>query len=459
MTTAVESKINELRNALRRGRLITDPDLMEAYRRDQTAAVPAGVPIAVVIAATTDDVVATLRWASTHRVPVVPRGAGTSLAGGATAISGCIVLSLEAMDRVIEVSSAEKLAVAQAGVITANLDRAARQYGLMYAPDPSSYEVSTIGGNLATNAGGLRCLKYGVTRDAALGLEVVLSDGRVIRTGHRTLKGVVGYDLTGLFVGSEGTLGVITSAILRLRPLPPVPPVTVAAAFGSLTAAAGAVEAIVSAGIDTALLELMDRTTLLAIDDWKHTDLSLDTDAMLIVQCDGPTLVAESSRVARCCEETGASMVAVSSDDVEAAQLLQLRRFAYPATERLGTCLVEDVCVPVPALATMIGYIQEIAAARDVRIATVAHAGDGNLHPTFVYDRRFTETPVEVWAAAEDVFRAALELGGTLTGEHGIGSLKVRWVRDELGADTHAAHQAIKASLDPMGILNPGRAI
>lgn len=457
MTPAAD--VRQLGAELDGGRLITDPDLVESYRRDQTHAVPAGTPCAVVQARTVADVVATLRWASRNRVPVVPRGGGTSLAGGATAVDGCVVLSLAMMTRILELSAAERLAVVEAGVVTADLDRAARAHGLMYAPDPSSYEISTIGGNLATNAGGLRCLKYGVTRDAALGLDVVLADGRVIRTGRRTVKGVTGYDLTGLLVGSEGTLGVITSATVRLRPVPPGPPVTVAAPFGSLTAAAEAVAAIVGAGIDTTLLELLDRATLVAIDDWKHTGLVPGTRAMLIAQCDGPQRREAARQVAEQCSAAAAADVAISEDEAEAAMLLELRRLAYPATERLGACLVEDVGVPVPALAAMIDRIEAVSAAHGVQITTVAHAGDGNLHPVFVYERGLPAPPPEVWAAADEVFTAALALGGTLTGEHGVGALKIRWLDQELGPDTRDAQRAIKAALDPLGILNPGRAI
>lgn len=454
-----EADVRRLGAELRGGRLITDPELIESYRRDQTHAVSPGTPCAVVQARGVADVVATLRWASRNRVPVIPRGGGTSLAGGATAVDGCVMLSLAAMTRILELSPAERLAVVEAGVVTADLDRAVRAHGLMYAPDPSSYEISTIGGNLATNAGGLRCVKYGVTRDSTLGLEVVLADGRVIRTGRRTVKGVTGYDLTGLLVGSEGTLGVITSATVRLRPVPPGPPVTVAAPFGSLTAAAEAVAAIVGAGVDVSLLELLDRATLVAIDDWKHIGLESGTRAMLIAQCDGPLRHEAARQVAGHCGAASAAEVAVSEDEAEAAMLLDLRRLAYPATERLGACLVEDVGVPVPALAAMIDRIEAVCAAHGVQIATVAHAGDGNLHPVFVYDRGLPGPPPAVWAAADEVFTAALALGGTLTGEHGVGALKTRWLDQELSPATRDTQRAIKAALDPLGILNPGRAI
>ncbi|GII62395.1 FAD-linked oxidase [Sphaerisporangium krabiense] len=444
-------------DALPDGRVLTDPDVTDSYARDQTFLRP-GTPLCVVAAQTRDDVVTTLRWATEHRVPVVPRGAGTGLAGGATAVDGCVTLSLARMTAIRELSPADEIAVAEPGVITADLDRAAREHGLMYAPDPSSHEISTIGGNLATNAGGLRCVKYGVTRDSTLGLEVVLADGRVLNTGRRTIKGVTGYDLTGLFVGSEGTLGVITAATLRLRRAPALPPVTIAAEFPSLRAAGDAVAAIVAAGCRPSLLELMDRGTLKAIDDWKNIGLEDGVQAMLIAQAEGDA-PGDASAMARLCEENGAGFVAVSSTPEETEELIGIRRLAYTAKERLGACLVEDVCVPRSALPDMISEIERSAARHDVLICTVAHAGDGNLHPVFIFDRGLPEPPENVWAAADEVFRAALDLGGTLTGEHGVGLLKRRWLGLESGPVTDEVQRGIKQVFDPLNILNPGKAI
>jgi glycolate oxidase len=449
--------VAELIEALPAGRVLTDPDVAGSYARDQTFLEP-GKPLCVVVAQTRDDVVATMRWATEHRVPVVPRGAGTGLAGGATAIEGCVMLSLARMTEIHELSPADEIAVVEPGVITADLDRAAREHGMMYAPDPSSHEISTIGGNLATNAGGLRCVKYGVTRDSTLGLEVVLADGRIMDTGRRTMKGVTGYDLTGLFVGSEGTLGVITSAILRLRRAPAVPPVTIAAEFPSPRAAGDAVAAIVAAGCQPSLLELMDRNTLEAIDDWKNIGLEPGVNAMLIAQAEG-SVPGDAAEMARLCEANGASFVAVSSTQEETDELIGLRRLAYTAKERLGACLVEDVCVPRSVLPDMITIIEEVAARHDAMICTVAHAGDGNLHPVFIFDRGLPEPPANVWAAADEVFRAALRLGGTLTGEHGVGLLKRRWLGLESGPVVNEVQQGIKRVFDPLGILNPGKAI
>jgi glycolate oxidase len=362
------------------------------------------------------------------------------------------------MTTIRELDPGNELAVAEAGVVNADLDRAAAGHGLMYAPDPSSYEISTIGGNLATNAGGLRCVKYGVTRDSVLGLEVVLPGGRLLRTGRRTIKGVTGYDLTGLFVGSEGTLGVITSATLRLRPRPSRYPVTVAAGFPAFGSAARAVTAILQARLRPSLLELMDAATLRAIDEWKSTGFG-GVQALLIAQDDSDSADDGAERMRQICVAEGASLAEVSASEAESRQLLELRRLAYPAVERLGVVLVEDVCVPRTRLPEMVARIEQAGQRHDVFIATVAHAGDGNLHPVFVFDRGLPDVPPAVWAAADEVFKAALELGGTLTGEHGVGMIKRRWLADELGTESMAVHQAIKRALDPDWIMNPGKAL
>lgn len=451
--------LDDLAGRLERSRLITDPDVMEAYRRDQADTVAAGQPAAVLLAETTGDVAAALAWAQEYRTAVVPRGAGTGLAGGAAAVDGCLVLSTERMTAIRELSPDDRLAVVEAGVLNADIGRAVAEFGLMYAPDPSSYEISTIGGNIATNAGGLRCVKYGVTRDSVLGLEVVLAGGRVVRTGGRTVKGVAGYDLTSLFIGSEGTLGVITAATLQLRPRPPAEPVTVVGSFGSLRAAGDAVAAVVRAGLTPSLMELMDRATLRSINEWKNIGLDEGTVAMLIAQADGADSAACAAAMSKHFEAAGADYVAQSADPDEAAQLLGIRRMAYGAAERLGACLVEDVCVPRSKLPDLLARIEEVSARREVRILTVAHAGDGNAHPTFVFDRQPDgEVPEPIWAAADEVFRAALDLGGTLTGEHGVGVLKRRWLPMELGQDVLDLHFSIKRALDPLGLLNPGKA-
>lgn len=439
--------------------MLTDPDQIEAYRHDEHSYVTPGRPLAVVVARDSADVAATLRWASEHRVPVIPRGAGTGIVGGTAATDGCVILSLARMTAIRELSVEDGIAVVEPGVINADLDRAAREQGLMYAPDPSSFETCTIGGNIATNAGGLRCVKYGVTRESVLGLEVVLADGSIVRTGRRTVKGVVGYDLTGLMVGSEGTLGVVTEAVVRLHPAPRRPPAMVAAEFPTVRQAAEAARDIMRSGTGPSLLELMDRATLEALDQWRNIDLDPATGAMLLAQADGSDAQSAVAEMEDLCQRAGASLAIASQDAAEADQLLTVRRTAFNAIERLGACLIEDVCVPRSKLPQMFDAVAEIAARRGLTVPTVAHAGDGNLHPVFVFDRELPEIPPEIWAAADEVFRVALDLGGTLTGEHGVGTLKRHWLGEELGAGSLAAHHAIKTALDPNGILNPGKAI
>jgi glycolate oxidase len=445
--------IDELRAELPESRVITDGDAVEAYRRDEARLVEPGRPLAVVLAREVADVQATMRWATKHVVPVVARGAGSGLSGGATAIDGCIVLSLAKMNAIVEVNAGDQLAVVEPGVINVELQTAAAEHGLMFAPDPASFEISTIGGNIATNAGGLRCVKYGVTRDSVLGLEVVLADGRVMKTGRRTVKGVAGYDLTALFVGSEGTLGIVTQATVKLRPRPSTDPVTVVGMFATLTSAGEAVDDVMAAGLQPSLLELMANATIRAVDDWKHVGLDRSAAAMLIAQVDvehprEPALAIEKAFAA-----AGATYTAVSTDATEAAELLGVRRMTHWAIERLGMILTEDVGVPRSQLAKMLARIEEIGAEYDVVIATVGHAGDGNLHPSLVVDSDRAQP------AAEAIYLAALELGGTITGEHGIGVLKREWLPAEIGEVGMDVQRAVRATFDPLGILNPGKAI
>jgi glycolate oxidase len=351
-------------------RLTTDPAGLAAYTTDRSGTRPDGGPLAVVHARRTEDVIVSLRHAHALRVPVVPRGAGTHLSGGAGAGEGSLVLDLSGMNRILELSADDQLAVVEPGVITAELDRAAGEHGLRYAPDPASAAISTIGGNITTNAGGLRCAKYGVTRDSVLGLEAVLADGTVVRTGRRTVKGVTGYDLTALLTGSEGTLAVITSATLRLRPVP-VATATLAAYFDTFEAAAEASYAIQRAGVVPALAELVDGPVLHAIDP----ALRERGAALLVVQCEGVGAAAEAEAVARVVAPSVAT-VERTSDPVEAEQLLAARRLALPALERLGRPLIEDIAVPRSRLAEAVREIRAISVRHDVPVFTLAHAAE-----------------------------------------------------------------------------------
>lgn len=437
--------------------VLDDADRLASYRDDSATWLRGGSPAVVVFPRSTAEVVATLRCAAQFGVPVVPRGAGSGLSGGASAIERCVVVCLERMDRVLEVDAAEQLAVVQPGVLNAEVKRSADSVGLWYPPDPASWEFSSIGGNVATNAGGLCCIKYGVTADFVLGLEVVLADGTVVRTGRRTMKGVAGYDLTRLFVGSEGTLGVITEATLRLRPARSES-VTVIAEFPSLPSAGLAVLDI-CARVTPSLLEIMDATTVAAVEDWKRMGLDRTSAALLLVQCDGPDAHNEAELVAAACSAAGATTTYISSDQLEAQELLAARRLAYPALERLGATLLDDVAVPRRALPAMLAAVEGAAQDRGVLIGTFGHAGDGNLHPTIVYDAADEDARAAASAAFDDVVRAALQLGGTVTGEHGVGLLKADWLETEIGPSGLDVHRRIKSALDPSGLLNPGKVL
>jgi glycolate oxidase len=451
--TGLEPLLAELGEAVR-----TDREALDEARADRSGHVAPTFPLAVVEARTIADVQTTLRFASENGIPVVPRGAGTGLAGGAIGSEGEIVLSTRRMDRVLEISLDDELAVVEPGVINADLNTALFGKGLWWAPDPASRAISTIGGNIATNAGGLLCVKYGVTREAVLGLKVVLADGRLIELGHRTVKGVTGYDLTALMIGSEGTLGVIVEATLRLRPLPKGTPVTVKAIFPNVEQAARASSVVSASGITPAIMELLDAGAVRTIS--AHLGLDLGVGAIVLAQTDGVGATEEAAAIAAVMRSLGGE-VESTEDAEEAKRLFDIRRAFHPSLEARGTVLIEDVAVPRSALPAMFASIERVSAKYDVEIVTVAHAGDGNLHPNFVFDAPEVDghvaVPDHVWAAADEMFLDCLRLGGTLTGEHGVGILKKRWLRDELGDDSFALQRQIKQVFDPGNILNPGK--
>ncbi|GAA5205546.1 FAD-binding oxidoreductase [Microbacterium kyungheense] len=442
-------------------RVDTTPAALHAARADKSGHAAAGVPLAVVHAHTVEDVQQTLRIASATGTPVVTRGAGTGLAGAANAGDGEIALSMRGMDRILEVRPDDLLAVVEPGILNADLNASLAEHGLWWAPDPASRAISTVGGNIATGAGGLLCAKYGVVRDAVLGVDIVLADGRLLHLGHRTVKGVTGLDLTSLVIGSEGTLGVVVGATLKLRRLVPGEVCTVAATFPDVRTAAEASAAVTASGVQPAIMELMDAASLAAV----HALLSLPAPtpgaSQLTIQTDGPAAGVEAEAIADVLRATGGT-VAVSHDRDDGERLLAIRRSMHPAMETLGTALIEDVSVPRSALPAMFDEIARVEREHGVVIPTVAHAGDGNLHPNFIFDAEpdefgVVEAPDHIWAAADDLFRAALRLGGTLTGEHGVGVLKRRWLADELGDDQWELQQRITRAFDPQGILNPGK--
>ena len=439
-------------------RVLTDPDSTAGLSADQAAWAAVGVPLAVVRATTSEEVRRVVSACYEHRTPVVARGAGTGLSGGANAVDGCVVVALDGMDRVVEINPLERLAVVQPGVVNDDLRAAVAEEGLWYPPDPASSPWSTIGGNVATNAGGLCCVKYGVTRDYVLALEVVTGTGELVRIGRRTAKGVAGYDLTSLMVGSEGTLGIVTEVTVRLRPLPP-PAITVAGHFSSLAEAGDAVRAVAAAGLTPSALELVDRHCVAAVDEWKNMGLAVDAEAVLLARVDEPDQQGAevADRIVACFTEAGAGWADRSTDPQEAEALFAARRLAYPALERLGPVLTEDVCVPAAQVPAMLARLGEIAAEHDTLIATIAHAGDGNLHPLIITTPGDGEAQKREQASFGAIIDACLELGGTVTGEHGVGLLKRDGLARELSPAVMAMHHAVKRALDPAGILNPGK--
>ncbi|MGW6375029.1 FAD-binding oxidoreductase [Rhodococcus sp. NPDC055112] len=447
--------LSELVAALPDGAVLTDPDLTEGYRQDWAADPNAGRPLAVVRATCTEDVQAVMRWASAHRVPVVPRGAGSGLSGGSTAVNGGLVLTTERM-RQISVDPVTRIAVAQPGLFNAEVKKAAAEHGLWYPPDPSSFEICSIGGNAATNAGGLCCVKYGVTTDYVLGMQVVLADGTAVRLGGPRLKDVAGLSLTKLFVGSEGTLGIITELTLRLIPAQP-PASTVVASFGSVQDAADAVLAI-TRNLRPAMLEFMDHASINAVEDSVHMGLDRNARALLLAQSDAPGAVAaeEIAAMVAACEKHGATEVFATDDPAEGEAFTVARRSVFPAVQALGSLLLEDVGVPMDALPRLITGVEQIAEDCDVLICVVAHAGDGNTHPLIVFDPTDPDETDRAQRAFGLVMDLAIALGGTITGEHGVGRLKRDWLPSQLGEDVMELNRRIKTALDPDGILNPG---
>src|SRR6478736_1232764 len=447
--------LDSLRSVLPETVVLVEPVTLENYRYDWSRDPGAGTPLAVARPDDAAQVQAVVRWAAANKIGIVPRGAGTSLSGGSSAVSGGIVLSMERM-RAIEIDTTTRVAVVEPGAFNAEVKAAAAEHGLWYPPDPSSYEICSIGGNIATNAGGLCCVKYGVTTDYVLGMDVVLADGEKIVLGGKRIKDVAGLSLLKLFVGSEGTLGIITRAILRLVPAQAVRS-TLVATFPSVHAAAEAVVAMRST-MRPCLCELMDRASINAVEDYRAMGLDRSAGALLIVQSDAPgeSRSAELATMHAACTAAGAVECFTTDDPDEGELFVQARRMSFPALEARGSLLLEDVGVPVPLLPDLLDAIGRVAAAHDVEIPVVAHAGDGNTHPNIVYDPTDPDPERRARAAFVDVMSAAIALGGTITGEHGVGKAKAPALPEQLGPDVMALTRRIKDALDPDGILNPG---
>ncbi len=436
----------------------SDAGARAAFASDATP-LHRALPDAIVFPAATDEVAAVLRLANTARVPVIARGAGTNLSAGVVPHRGGIVLVLTRMDALVELDCANLAAVCQPGLRTAALSEAAAAERLLYPPDPGSRTTSTLGGNVAENAGGLRGLKYGVTRDYVLGVEAVLATGEVVRSGGRFVKDVAGYDLRRLLCGSEGTLAVITELTLRLVPAPERSGTGIAY-FDGLPAAGRAVSRVLADGVLPATLEFLDRTTMDAVEDFAQIGLRPDAGAVLIFGQDGsPSAVeVDMGRIAAACEQEGAVEVHIAADPAEAERVLEARRAALPALSRLAPLtILEDATVPRSRLAEMVERIQQIARAHDLLIGTFGHAGDGNLHPTCVLDPGDGDAIERAHHAFAEIFEAAISFGGTITGEHGVGLAKLAYLERQLGSEQIALLRRIKHAFDPNGILNPGK--
>jgi glycolate oxidase len=428
------------------------------YSFDGTA-VLRQMPQVVVFPRTAAEVSGVLKLAGRHRVPVVARGSGTGLSGGSVPTPGSLVLCLLKMDKLVELDARNFTVRAQAGVLTQAIYDAAAAAGLFYPPDPGSMKVSTIGGNVAENSGGLRGLKYGVTRDYVMGLEVVLADGEICTLGNKCVKDVAGYSLKDLFIGSEGTLGVVTEVLLKLLPKPEARQ-TLLATYARMDAAAETVSAIIAAKIVPCTLEFLDSKTIRCVEDYAHVGLPRDAEALLLIEADGhPAAVAdEAARILEICSRNGATSVRLASDAAEAARLATARRSAFSALARVKpTTILEDATVPRTELATMIRFIQETGSRHRLDIATFGHFGDGNLHPTFLTNERDADEMHRVELAMREIFEKALALGGTITGEHGVGLAKKTFLREQVGDSSYALLKRVKRSLDPDSLLNPGK--
>ena len=434
------------------------PEELIPYSFDGTATLQQ-LPAAVVFPQSTDQVSGVLREASRKKIPVVTRGSGTGLSGGSVPVSGSLVLCLTKMDKILEVDAANLTLRAESGAITSAVTAAAERAGLFYPPDPGSMKISTIGGNVAENSGGLRGLKYGVTRDYVMGLEVVLAGGEVIWTGNKCVKDVAGYTLRDLFIGSEGTLGVITQVLLKLIPPPPARK-TMLAVYDDMEKAARTVSAIIAAKIIPCTLEFLDRVTIQCVEDYAKIGLPRDAEAILLMETDGhPAAVeAEAAAMEKIAREHGARSLQTAANAAEAASLAAARRTAFSALARVGpTTILEDATVPRDRLPEMIRFIQEVGRKHRLKIGTFGHMGDGNLHPTFLTDEKNREEMHRVEAAMKEIFHKAVELGGTITGEHGVGLAKKEFLAGAVGQVNVEMMRRIKRALDPDGVLNPGK--
>ncbi|MDA0811210.1 MAG: FAD-binding protein [Verrucomicrobia bacterium] len=455
LTAGFESALADIAGA---ENVLTAPEDLVPYGFDGTAALRER-PAVVVLPGSTEEVSRCVQWANAQEVSITTRGSGTGLSGGSVPVPGGLVLCLVRMNRVLEVDPKNLTVRAQCGAITQRVDQAASEHGLFYPPDPGSMKISTIGGNVAENSGGLRGLKYGVTRDYVMGLEVVLPDGKICRLGNACVKDVAGYSMKDLFIGSEGTLGIITEVLLKLLPRPAARR-TLLASYDRMEDAAETVSAIIAAKIIPCTLEFLDRMTIGCVEDFAKIGLPTDCDALLLMETDGhPAAVEdEAARMAEIARAHGARDVTTARDEAEALRLASARRSAFSALARIRpTTILEDVTVPRSALAEMVSYVAAIAKEQRLTVGTFGHMGDGNLHPTFLTDERDAEEMRRVHVALDAIVAKTLELGGTITGEHGVGLAKKPWLRQQLGDASYELMRLVKNAIDPQHRLNPGK--
>ncbi len=449
---------DELRRIVGADNVLTEREDLLPYGFDGTAAIKESAAC-VVFASSTGEISAVLKLARSRGVPVVTRGSGTGLSGGSVPVPEGIVLCLVRMEKILEIDAANLTLLCEPGVITKAIDDAVSPLGLFYPPDPGSMKISTIGGNVANNSGGLRGLKYGVTRDYVMGLEVVLADGEVCWLGSKCVKDVAGYSMKDLFIGSEGTLGIITKVLLRLLPRPKAKK-TLLATFDSMENAARTVSNIIESQIIPCTLEFLDRRTCRCVEDFAKVGLPTEAAAVVLMETDGhPAVVEEEgARMAEIARENGALAVEVARDEAHALRLASARRSAFAALARIRpTTILEDVTVPRSKLPDIVRFIERMAEEHQLEIATFGHFGDGNVHPTFLTNERDEAEMVKVEAAMEAIFEHTIQLGGTITGEHGVGLAKKRFLPDQFDEGSMALMRMVKRSLDPDGLLNPGK--
>jgi len=438
--------------------VLSEPEDIIPYSIDGTAALKQR-PLAVVFPDSTAEVAACVKLCAAHNLPIHARGSGTGLSGGSVPSPGGIVLCLNRLNRIIQVDAANHCLRTEAGVITATIAQAAEQHNLFYPPDPGSLKISTIGGNVAENSGGLRGLKYGVTRDYVMAITIVMADGRLAEFGNACVKDVAGYSMKDVFIGSEGTLGIVTEVLLKLLPKPAARR-TLLAVFDDIESAAKTVSAIIAANIVPCTLEFLDQITLRCVEDYAKIGLPTDAGALLLIETDGhPAAVKyEAARISEIARETGASSIRIASSEQEAADLAKARRTAFSALARVRpTTILEDVTVPRSCLAEMVKFIAEIATQYNLQVGTFGHMGDGNLHPTFLTDERDAAEMKRVHQALDDIVTKTLSLGGTITGEHGVGLAKKPWLKQQLGDASYDLMKQLKQTFDPHNRLNPGK--